>query len=239
MSNQSEVSHAKNVANFFLLIQELKQFGASYNPSNSDLLIANLEMKHQTAESAQQTLNNALPTFNASTISRHDAFGSLNSMVTRSLGMLRASGTSAAKVKNAEQWARKLRGMSKSKAAVVASATATISTSQQSFDMKIDLFDKFLAELETEPKYAPNEVDLTTASLRNLYQTMDIANKAIKTAAPIVSAARDTRNTVLYNETDGLVLVAKQIKEYVKAVYGFNNTNYKKVSGIAFRVLSH
>ena len=239
MSNQSEVGHAKNVANFFLLIQEIKQFGASYNPSNSDLLITNLETKHQTAEAAQQTLNSALPTFNASTNSRHDAFGTLSSTVTRSLGMLRASGASAAKVKNAEQWAKKLRGMGKSKAAIAASTTGTISTSQQSFDMKIDLFDKYLAELESEPKYAPNEVDLTTVSLRNLHQTIDIANKAIKTAAPLVSFARDTRNTVLYNDTDGLVLLSKQIKEYVKAIYGFTNVNYKKVSGIAFKTLKY
>ncbi|WP_395061742.1 hypothetical protein [Flavobacterium sp.] len=45
MASTSETGHNKNVANFSSAYQILEEMGTIYNPSNSNLLLANLQPK--------------------------------------------------------------------------------------------------------------------------------------------------------------------------------------------------
>ncbi len=45
MASTSETGHNKNVANFSSAYQILEEMGAIYNPSNTNLLLANLQPK--------------------------------------------------------------------------------------------------------------------------------------------------------------------------------------------------
>ena len=44
------------------------------------------------------------------------------------------------------------------------------------------------------------------------------------------------RNQSLYNPLTGLVQTAKEVKQYVKSVFGTTSPQYKQVSGLEFKI---
>lgn len=50
-----------------------------------------------------------------------------------------------------------------------------------------------------------------------------------------LDSARDARNAELYTPNTGLVDVALSAKTYVKALFGVNSTEYKRIASIEFR----
>ncbi|CAM3800801.1 hypothetical protein FLGE108171_15415 [Flavobacterium gelidilacus] len=53
MASTSEKGHAKNIANANLLNSQIAQLGAIYNPSNTKLLLTNLQNIYTTSFSQQ------------------------------------------------------------------------------------------------------------------------------------------------------------------------------------------
>ena len=45
------------------------------------------------------------------------------------------------------------------------------------------------------------------------------------------------RNQTLYNPLTGLVQTSKEVKQYVKSVFGANSPQYKQVRGLEFKVI--
>jgi len=61
MASNSETGHNKNVANFSTAYQILEEMGTIYNPSNSNLLLANLQPKIITLGTTITVLNDKNP----------------------------------------------------------------------------------------------------------------------------------------------------------------------------------
>ena len=108
------------------------------------------------------------------------------------------------------------------------------SSSQMSYDSRLDNFDKLVKLLTSVPEYAPNETELTTASLTTLYNDLSAKNTAVINAAVLLSNARIERNEVLYTPITGVVDLSVDIKLYVKSVFGATSPQYKSISGLAF-----
>lgn len=62
MASNSETGHSVNISNFKLMIDKCTAFGAPYNPSNTDLTIANMTTLWTTGDTAHQTLTSAIQT---------------------------------------------------------------------------------------------------------------------------------------------------------------------------------
>ena len=60
MASTSETGHAVNISNFKLLIDKCASFGAGYNPSNTNLTIANMTILWTTATGFHLTFTTAL-----------------------------------------------------------------------------------------------------------------------------------------------------------------------------------
>ena len=45
------------------------------------------------------------------------------------------------------------------------------------------------------------------------------------------------RNKILYDPMTGLVQTSKEVKQYVKSIFGATSTEYRKLSSIEFRVV--
>ena len=58
MASASEVGHAKNIANLNLLNTNIIALGTTYNPSNSKLLLTNLQSIYSTSYTQQESVNN-------------------------------------------------------------------------------------------------------------------------------------------------------------------------------------
>ena len=87
-----------------------------------------------------------------------------------------------------------------------------VSSSQMSIDNQLVNFDKLIQLLASIPEYTPNESELTIAALTALYEDMFAKNTAVINAEIPLSNLRISRNTILYNETIGLVDAAAAAK---------------------------
>jgi hypothetical protein len=91
--------------------------------------------------------------------------------------------------------------------------------------------------LGKEAAYKPNEADLKVSALEGLLAKMKGANSTVASVYTDYRNALASRDAFLYNDLTGLVQLSKQVKLYVKSVYGAQSAQYKQVSGLAFKAV--
>jgi hypothetical protein len=113
------------------------------------------------------------------------------------------------------------------------SEAQTKSTSQQSFDQKIEHFSKMILILTGVTSYTPNEVQFQLPSLNAQLANLTTLNTKANNAKTQLTAARIDRNTYFYAPNTGWLDVVKKSKEYIGAVFGKQSQQYK--AAIAFK----
>lgn len=156
---------------------------------------------------------------------------------------MKASDTTTQVDESAMTLVRKLQGRratpkmteeEKKVAAEAGNEVTEISSSQMSFDSRLDNLDKLIKLLTSVTAYAPNEADLKVTALTTLYTDLRTKNTAVITAeAPLVNA-RIARNDVLYKAGTGVVDTSVDVKTYVKSIFGATSPQYKTISGLTF-----
>jgi hypothetical protein len=175
------------------------------------------------------------------------AFFGLRKLTTRLVNALDATSASSQIVKDLKTVNAKVQGSKLTKADAgkaaqqidpntpVTETPKTISSAQLSYSSLIEHMATIVTILSTEPTYLPNETDLKVATLNTLLTNLKNTNTAVINAYTTVSNARVARDLSLYNSTNGLCQVAKEVKMYVKSVYGASSLQYKQISGIEFK----
>ncbi len=246
MATNQETGHAKNVATFESLISAINGYGAGYNPSKQSITVSSMTALAQNASNYLSHVNNASGNNSIAIAGRTVVFKTLSSMSTRILNALRASDTTKQIDNAAQALVRKIQGQratpklsAEEKAALAAEGTVKkeVSSSQMSFDNRIENFDKLIQLLTGIPQYAPNEIELQLSSLTAYCNSLRAANSAALAADTQLSNARLSRNEVLYKENTGLVDIATAAKMYLKSLFGATSPQYKQVSGLAFKSL--
>lgn len=110
-----------------------------------------------------------------------------------------------------------------------------ISSSQMSFDNRLDNLNGLNNIVLGSESYAPNEADLKKDYIVTFYKDLSMKNDAVKAAFNPLRLARISRNEILYNPETGMVAVALRAREYIKSVYGASSPLYKQISAISFR----
>jgi len=241
MASTTETGHAKNVANLEELVSYVTGYGVTYNPSKPTIGLSALKTLATAANSSVSAVNAAMPAYSLAVSSREIAFDPLNKLITRALNALKASDSSERVDEQARTIARKVQGKSatpKKKAEATPPGTPPIegvSTSQMSFDSRLDNFDKLIQFLKSVPQYAPNEEEVKVTALTALYTNLKVKNAAVVAAATPLSNARIARNVILYNEITGLVDIALDAKVYIKSLFGPTSSQYKQISKLEFK----
>ena len=244
MAKNSETGHAKNVANFESLISVITGFGSVYNPSRQSIVLPALSTLFQNAKNALSLVNSASGRNSIAVAARNDGFKPLSSLATRILNALRSSGSTKQINDAAQSLVRKIQGRratpkltEEEKAALTADGIESreISSSQMSFDNRLENLDKLIQLLSEVPQYAPNETDLQVSTLTNYYNKLKEANAAVLATENQISNARLSRNEILYKPDSGLVDTAAAVKMYVKSLFGATSPQYKQVSKLAFK----
>lgn len=240
MASTTETGHAKNVANFATLIHQCQSYGTVYNPSNTALQITALNTKLTQANAALNDLLTLLPAQVHAVNSRDEIFAPLNKLVTRVFNAVEASNVSKNFIADVKTVVRKLQG----RRAKAVSPTPpvegeepkkTISVSQMSFDSRIENFEYLIELLVSAPQYAPNETELTVASLQTQLTNMKDANQsAIMTEMPVRNA-RIERDNILYFGENSLVALAADVKKYVRSLFGSDSIQFKQISKLKFK----
>lgn len=244
MSNQ-ETGHVKNVSNFGGFITFCVGYGVSYNPSNQAISLRQLNSLLTTAQSSLAAVNSAYIPWDNAVNEREKVFTPLSKLITRVFNSLASCGVSDEVVESARTFVRKIQGRRAAPKDTPApenpgtpsgEGAQNISASQMGFDNRIDNLDKLIKLLIAQPAYAPNEAELTTASLTALLENMKTVNKAVVDAYTPLSNARIERNRILYSPKTGLVDIAADVKRYVKSLFGAGSPQFKQVSGLRFVV---
>ncbi|MBS1509833.1 MAG: hypothetical protein JST86_03280 [Bacteroidetes bacterium] len=254
MSTINESGHAKNLANFQALIISCMGYNGRYNPSNGNLTIKSLQDLYQLGVDALNAAHQAKTVFDNVTNNRKQAFAGLTALTLKITNALMASGTTADVVADAKVITRKILGR-RAKAVETKAAAATngtepappaspavptpksISVSQLSFDNKADHLNKLVILLAEQPEYAPNETELQIPALRTMAGGLKEANQQVVAKFVDWNNARIERDRVMYNTTDGMVQVAKEVKIYVKSLYGNNSPQYQQIIGLQFKAV--
>lgn len=244
MSSISEMGHAKNVANFDELISFITSYGATYNPSKPGIKLAALQAIATNSKNAIGAVNNALPAYSNAVSARDAAFAPLSKLITRVSNAIKATDTTEQVDESAKTLIRKLQGTratpkktEEEKAAAKAEGKEIkeVSSSQMSYDNRLDNLDKLIKLLASIALYAPNEVELKVTTLTALYNDLKAKNAAVVAATAPLSNARIARNDLLYKPNTGLVDIALDTKTYIKSLFGAASPQYKQVSGLKFK----
>lgn len=244
MASTSETGHAKNVANFEKLVVHVTALGTAYNPTKATLTLPAINAQLATAKTAIATVNSTAPAHKNAISARDAAFKPLSPLITRVNNALKASDTTAQAKESVVALVRKIQGRrttpklteeEKNAATEKGEKITEISSSQMSYDNRLDNLDKLIKLLASIPAYAPNEADLTTAALTTLYTELETKNLTVTTAETPLNNARMARNEVLYKPSTGLIDISGDIKTYIKSVYGTTSPQYKAISKLELK----
>lgn len=236
-TSTSEVGHAINVANFQTLITYCIGYGATYNPTNESISLANLQTKHDAAKQKLNDTEAKKALLNTAVNERMEAFNGLEPLCTRVTNAFAVSGASSSDVKDLQEINKKLQGPGKKKTALAKDETESegISTSQQSYDSKANFFLNFIQYLEAKPIYKPNENDLKIDTLRAKLTEMETKNTAYDSAFFNYNQEKNGRNAEMYNPTTGLVQASKDVKKYARSVFGASSPQFKQLNSLTFK----
>lgn len=244
MTKQNETGHAKNVYNFETLTSYVTSYGADYNPSRTAIMHPQLLALLENGKSAINETNSAFSVYSRAIAAREEAFAPLNKYVTRVLNALKASASSSIIDESAHSLVRKIQGVratakktDQEKEALKAEGKEVkeISSSQMSFDLRIDNTDKLISLLASIPEYAPNEHELSLASLTSYAKLLKEKNQEAIAATSLLNKARIVRDTILYSQNTGIVDISVDVKSYVKSVYGASSPQYKQLAALVFK----
>ena len=246
MASTSETGHAKNVANFDDLISFALGYGATFNPSKASLKVTALQTLSTSAKAAINAVNAALPAYSNAVAARETGFEPLSKLITRVMNALKATDTTEQVDESARTLVRKIQGSratakktdeEKKALAAEGKETKEISSSQMSYDSRLDNFDKLIKLLTSVTLYAPNEADLKVTALTTVYNDLKAKNAAVVNATTPLSNARISRNDILYKANTGLVDIALDTKTYIKSLYGATSPQYKQISKLDFKAI--
>ena len=243
MASTSEQGHNRNAANFDKLITHCVSYGTAYNPSKASIKIAAIQAQATAARNSLTAINTLTPAYKNAVAARTAAFKPLDKLITKVSNALKASDATPEVNDAAKTMIRKLQGRratpkktdeEKETAADAGEEIVEISTSQLSYDNRLDNFDKLIKMLAAIPQYAPNEADLKITALTTIYNDLKTKNTAVITAEIPLNNARITRNTLLYKDGTGVVDTAATIKTYVKSIYSTSSPQSKAISKLQF-----
>lgn len=236
MASNQETGNAINLSNFKRLIDVCTAYGVPYNPSNTDITVANLTTSWTGADGLQTTMMTALSNSKIPINEREELFEPNDKLVTRTLNYYESTKALKQSKQDAKGYADKYRGFG-IKVEKLPDGTpdpAHISTSQQSYVKKTETFKSLLDLYASDALYAPNETDLSIATLTALYDNMKAANDGIGAIIEPVDELRIKRDHALYDEETGLLDLQAAAKDYTIGLFGARAPETKQITSIEF-----
>jgi hypothetical protein len=238
MSTNYETGHAKNVANLLKYNQYLLTLGTGYNPANPKLTYSAFITLQSTGAAKQIAFNTAEETWKEETNLREIGFLPMDGLATQLLAALKSTDASQQTINDFGFLVRKMHGDISKAAKELANRTVDPntpnpvvpvirSTSQQSFDSKIEHFSKMILILQSVSSYSPNEVDLQIPSLQARLANLILLNKNATDSLAKLRAARIDRNTFFYAADTGMLDLIRKSQQYILGVYGKASQQYK------------
>jgi hypothetical protein len=192
------------------------------------------------AQQSWEEVKEAQSVYDKATNDRELGFRKIRKLSASVYGMLKASGANILLLDDARNSKRRIWGARISKQPVVDLTKPAEEQPDrrpsyaQSYTTIAEYFDKLVKTAASEPKYSPNEPDLTLASLEQMRTDLFGLNKAVTEAEIRLEEARIKRNTVYYLAPGNLVDTANAVKTYVRSAFGFQSQQHQQVQKLRF-----
>ena len=240
MPSQSEVGHAKNVANLQKLTEQVNVY-TLYNPPVDNLKLVNLQTLYTTASTKLSEVEDKRHANKNAITLRQSAFENLKSTCTKIINLLDILGLSQGTLDQAKSLNRTIQGGQKKTTTPPQdpnnqqpTTNNSISTSRQSYTQQAENFGILLQLLSTIPSYTPNEDDLKLINLNIYKDSLVSSTQAVDQTEAELNVKLIERDQILYAESTGLYSIAQNVKKYVKSIYGATSPEYANVSDIEF-----
>lgn len=242
MVSTSETGHVKNVASLESLINFVKSYGETYNPIKPSLTVPELEKLRTNSLAAISETQTAKAQYDKAVNARRNVFDGLKPLATRVVNSFSVSGADNLAINNLKSANKKLQGIKSSASAQTVAATGSDaakptvkSTSQQSYDQQTAHFSGMIEVLKQNPAYVPNEKELTVAGLEAKLTELQTSNSDFLTAYTAYNNTLLRRNQIMYDPITGISQTAKEVKQYVRSLFGTNAPQYKQIVSIEFK----
>ena len=240
MPSQSEVGHAKNVANLQKLTEQVNVY-TLYNPPVDNLKLVNLQTLYTTASTKLSEVEDKRHANKIAITLRQSAFENLKSTCTKIINLLDILGLSQGTLDQAKSLNRTIQGGQKKTTTPPQdpnnqqpTTNNSISTSRQSYTQQAENFGILLQLLSTIPSYTPNEDDLKLINLNIYKDSLVSSTQAVDQTEAELNNKLIERDNILYADGTGLYSIAQNVKKYVKSLYGATSPEYTNVSSIEF-----
>ena len=244
MASTTESGIPNLSVNFEKLIASCIGYGAAYNPSKVSLKVASMQSLLESSVNSLATINQLLPDSTNAINQREILFEPLSALITKVVNASNASDLTNEFQADVKSIAKKLKGVRVSPKTPATpddlstpenEATFTISSSQMSFDQRIESLFKLIKLLASQAGYAPNEPELKVTALSALHASLVASNTAAINATVPVSNSSIARDKIFYSPETGICDIAQDAKSYVKSVFGASSPEYKQISGLEFK----
>ncbi|MEK7257131.1 MAG: hypothetical protein AAB316_20415 [Bacteroidota bacterium] len=249
----SDSGAARNNGNLQVLITELQGLGERYVPGDASFSVPALEAVLANTTAAATNLANVLAKYRPAIDAKEEVFARGNKLLSRIIGALKTGRASAGTLETAKSFVNKYRGSvkkAKQEDSVEPSGAAGEATAngngepkpersnrQTSYDFLIQHFEGLYQTVANEPKFKPSPADLTLAALGDLLSQMREAVKSSGQAKSSLSNARQSHWTLHDHPETGLVSLAQLAKTQLLTDFGSRSVEYKRVSGLKFKLL--
>jgi len=236
MAQQYETGHAKNVANFQKLIEQVTTY-EEYNPAIEDLKITELQSLYNKSITSLDNIKEKRISNKDAIHSRQEIYKNLKSKATRIINYLDILNLKDGTFAQAKSLNKLIQGSNKTIKEVDEyndDETKSKSTSRQSYTQIAENFSKLIQLLETIGTYNPNIDDIKINSLKSYHTDLVSKTQKVNQTEAELNTEFIERNNVLYNEDNGLFEIAQNVKKYVKSLYGAKSPEYTNVSKIKF-----
>lgn len=236
MASSSEVGHNKNVANLASGIQILEEMGTLYNPSNSNILLSNLNPIKTALNGTITLLNEKKPIYKNAVAHREILISTLSKKTTKSLNFFKSLNVSTTDKENIASQVKKIRGDKRPKKVnPETTETEAISTSQMSYDSRIANLDTYINQLSSHAEYIPNETEIQISSLQIYHQELSTSSSLVNSAGNSLITARKDRNNVLYFNENNIIKLMQEVKAYLKSLGDAGLPYYKAFVKLKFK----
>lgn len=224
------MSNSKNVEAFNGLIGICTGYGGTYSPGSPNLRVESLSELLNQARSALRQVSISKTGYESATNAREVKFTEIKKLASRILAELKSSGVLPQTAADAAAMVRKMKGRVK---AEKPEATINDETSLavvyrprvngSDFASVAYHFEKLMATLEAEPKYAPGIAGLTLESLQQKLAELRAANQAVVDTANALRVARSDRDALLYTNAESMFKTVLAVKQQLKATFGYKS----------------
>ena len=236
MPSQSEVGHAKNVANLQKLTEQVTVY-TLYNPPIESLTVPNLQTLYTTSSTKLNEVEEKRNANKNAITVRQSTFENLKPICTKIINHLEILGLQQGTIDQAKSLNRLIQGGQKKTTTPPEEGKEipkTVSTSRQSYTQQAENFGILLQLLATISTYAPNEDDLKLVNLNTYKDTLVSSTQAVDQTEAELNLKLIERDNILYADGSGLYSIAQNVKKYVKSIYGATSPEYANVSDIEF-----